>query len=334
MIRLKVAACILITTLGLPASAQDRVAIGTQRLTDNGALFLAAAEGYFRAEGIELGMTAYDSDQAAVESLAAGTTDFALAGFTPAAFNFAGKGVIKAIAAQTREKRFYEGTEIVASNVGFAKGLQKFEDLANKTVAVDSRSLTSLYQLDQIARIKKFDIKSVTVKPMPSLDALARAVGTNEVDAAVMPAAYVRELLSANRAKLVGWYSELDDLQFGALFVSTKMIVTRRAVVEKFVKAYRRGVADYAAALLRKDVHSKRTSDLKSHEAATKIARYVYPDRGDGGAATVEASAGFIEPQAQLDPADIERQVAWYKGRGLVDKNVNARDVLDPSFVK
>jgi NitT/TauT family transport system substrate-binding protein len=333
MIRLKVAACILVIGL-VPATAQDRVAIGTQRLTDNGALFLAAAEGYFRAEGIELGMTAYDSDQAAVESLAAGTTDFALAGFTPAAFNFAGKGVIKAIAAQTREKRFYEGTEIVASNVGFAKGLQKFEDLANKTVAVDSRSLTSLYQLEQIARIKKFDIKTVTVKPMPSLDALARAVGTNEVDAAIMPAAYVRELLSANRAKLVGWYSELDDLQFGALFVSTKMIATKRAVVEKFVKAYRRGVADYAAALLRKDIHSKRASDLQSHEAATKIARYVYPDRGNGGAATVEANANFIEPQAQLDPADIERQVAWYKGRGLVDKNVNARDVLDPSFVK
>jgi NitT/TauT family transport system substrate-binding protein len=334
MIRLRVAACIVVAALGLPASAQDRVAIATQRLTDNGALFLAASEGYFRAEGIELGMTAYDSDQAAVESLAAGTTDFALVGFTPAAFNFAGKGVIKAIAAQTREKRFYENTEVVASNVGFAKGLQKFEDLANKTVAVESKSLIPLYQLEQIARVKKFDVKSVTVKPMPSLDALARAVGTNEVDAAIMPAAYVRELLSANRAKLVGWYSELDDLQFGALFVSTKMIATKRAVVEKFVKAYRRGVADYAAALLRKDIHSKRASDIQSHEAATKIARYVYPDRGNGGAATVEASANFIEPQAQLDPADIERQVAWYKGRGLVDKNVNARDVLDPSFVK
>jgi len=334
MIRLKVATCILVAGLGLPAAAQERVAIGTQRLTDNGALFLAAAEGYFRAEGIELGMTAYESDQAVVESLAAGTTDFALAGFTPAAFNFAGKGVLKAIAAQTREKRFYENTDVVASNVGFAKGLQKFEDIANKTVAIDSRSMIPRFQLEQIARIKKFDVKSVTVKPLPSLDALARAVGTNEVDGAIMPAAYVRELLAANRAKLVGWYSELDDMQFGALFVSTKMIATKRAVVEKFVKAYRRGVADYAAALLRKDVHSKRASDLKSHEAATTIARYVYPDRGADGAATVEASANFIEPQAQLDPADIERQVAWYKARGLVDKNVNAREVLDPSFVK
>ena len=169
---------------------------------------------------------------------------------------------------------------------------------------------------------------------MPSLDALARAVGTNEVDAAIMPAAYVRELLSANRAKLVGWYSELDDLQFGALFVSTKMIATKRAVVEKFVQAYRRGVTDYAAALLRKDIHSKRTSDLKSHEAATTIARYVYPDRGNQRRGNGRGERQLHRAAGAARSADIERQVAWYKGRGLVDKNVNARDVLDPSFVK
>ena len=111
------------------------------------------------------------------------------------------------------------------------------------------------------------------------------------------------------------------------------MLETRRDVVEEFVRAYRRGAADYADALLRKDRNSKRTSDTKSHEAATMIARYVYPDRSDTGAAAVEASAYFIEPQARLDAADIERQIVWYKA-GLIDKNVAARDVVDPSFVK
>lgn len=78
--------------------------VGTQRLADNGALFLAAAEGYFKAEGIDLGMTAYESSQAVAETLASGTTDFGLAAFTPAAFNLAGKELIKAIAGQAREK--------------------------------------------------------------------------------------------------------------------------------------------------------------------------------------------------------------------------------------
>ena len=105
MSRLKLA--LLCIVIGLPslAAAQERVLVGTQRLAENGALFLAAAQGYFKAEGIDLGMTAYESDQAVAETLAAGTTDFGLAGFTPAAFNAGGKGLIKAIAAQVREKR-------------------------------------------------------------------------------------------------------------------------------------------------------------------------------------------------------------------------------------
>jgi NitT/TauT family transport system substrate-binding protein len=323
MIRFRVALVVAVAVVAWPAAAQERVAIGTQRLTDNGALFLAASQGYFKAEGIDLAMTAYETDQSVAETLAAGATDFGLAGFTPTAFNAAGKGLIKAIAAQAREKRNYEGTEIVASNVGFNRGLHKFEDIANKTIAISALGPVPLYQLEQIARVKHVDVSRITVKSMQTLDAVARAVGTNQVDAAIMPAPHARELLAANQAKLVGWYSELDEQQFGALFVSTKMIETRRGVVEKFIRAYRRGTTDYA-----------RTSDTRSHEAATTIARYVYPDRGDSGAAAVEAAAYFIEPQGGLDVTDIERQIAWYKAQGLIDKSVNAREVVDPSFIK
>ena len=128
----KVAPILIVASLVSPAAAQERVVIGTQRLTDNGALFLAAAAGYFKAEGIDLAMTAYENDRIVAETLASGATDLALTGFTPVAFNFAGKGTIKAIAARTREKRYYEGTELVVSNIGFRNGLQKFEDLVRQ----------------------------------------------------------------------------------------------------------------------------------------------------------------------------------------------------------
>ena len=121
MIRRAAISLVLVVNLAIPAAAQERVLVGTQRLTENGALFLAAAQGYFKAEGIDLGMTAYKFDQMVAETLAAGTTDFGLGGFTPAAFNAAGKGLIKAIAAQAREKRYYEGSEVVASNSALPK---------------------------------------------------------------------------------------------------------------------------------------------------------------------------------------------------------------------
>jgi NitT/TauT family transport system substrate-binding protein len=334
MIRLTVAIFVLISNPISAANAQERVVIGTQRLGENGALFLAAAQGYFKAEGIDLAMTAYDSDKAVAETLASGATDLGLARFTPAAFNAAGKGLIRVIAAQAREKRDYEGNQLVASSVGLQKGLRKFDNLADKTVAIDALGSTAHYQLQQIARIKHVDPARITVKALGTLDAIARAVGTDQVDAAIMPALYARELLIANQAKFLGWYSELDEQQLGALFVSKKMLETRRAVVEKFVQAYRRGAADYAAALLRKDRNSKRVSDIKSKEAATTIARYVYPDRGTDAAATVELGAYYIDPQARLDVADLARQIAWYKSQGLIDKAVDARTVIDASFVK
>src|SRR5262245_28479817 len=92
MSRLKFALLCIVIGLPSPAAAQERVLVGTQRLAENGALFLAAAQGYFKVGGIDLGMTAYESDQAVAETLAAGTTNFGLAGFTPAAFNAGGKG--------------------------------------------------------------------------------------------------------------------------------------------------------------------------------------------------------------------------------------------------
>ena len=334
MIRLTAAIFIFIANLISAANAQQRIVIGTQRLSENGALFLAAAQGYFKAEGLELAMTAYDSDKAVADMLASGATDFGLARFTPAAFDAAGKGLIRAIAAQAREKRDYEGSQIIASSIGFQKGLRKFDNLADKTVAIDALGSTAHYQLQQIARIKHVDPARITVKALGTLDAIARAVGTDQVDAAIMPSLYARELLVANQAKFLGWYSELDEQQLGALFVSKKLVETRRAMVEKFVHAYRRGAADYAAALLRKDRSSKRISDIKSKEAATTIARYVYPDRGTDAAATVELGAYYIDPQARLDVADVARQIAWYKSQGLIDKAVDARNVVDASFVK
>jgi len=121
MSRLKLAPLFVITSLPIPAAAQERVLVGTQRLAESGALFLAAAHGYFKVEGIDLGMTAYDSGQTVAETLAAGTTDFGLAGFTPAAFNAVGKGLIKAIAAQAREKRFYEAASLSSRTLALPK---------------------------------------------------------------------------------------------------------------------------------------------------------------------------------------------------------------------
>ncbi len=331
MILRAVALLVLIASTVSPVVAQERVTVATTREAANGALFLAAVRGYFKAEGIDLAMVAYPNAQAVVEAVASGQREFGLAAFSPAAFNLAGRGAIMVIAAQLREMRDYEGNEVIASNAAYEKGLRKFEDLASKVVAIDYLGTTLYYQLGQIARARGFDLAGVTVKSLAPFDDMAKAVVAGTVDAAILPAQYARDLLIASQAKLIGWYSEIDQQQTGALFTAPKTIQTRRATVEKFVRAYRRGVADYAAALLRHGRYGKRISDRASQEAAAIIARYVYPGRSSG-AAMIEANAYFMDPKARIDMTDIARQLTWYQAQGFVDKNVDAHAVVDLNF--
>jgi len=329
------AALSFITAVLSSAFAQERVTVGTVRAVSSGALFIAAAQGYFKAEGLDLEMTAYQSPQDVVEALAGNATDFGLADFTPTAFNLAGKGAIKAIAAQVREKHDYEGNAIVVSNGAYASGLRRIDELAGTTFAISQFGSAYHYQLGQTARAKRFELTGITLKAQQSLDATARAVGSGQVDAAILPVQYVRELLITNQARLIGWYSEVDEQQLGALFASKKMLETRRATVEKFLSAYRHGAADYASALLRRDRQTKRISDAQSQAVAATIARYVYPGQALAtAAATVEAGAYFMDPQARLDLADVARQVEWYKAQGLIDASVDTRTIVDSSLAK
>ena len=325
-----IASLLLPAAKGAAAAGPVHVTIGTMRTVRNSVLFLAAERGYFKAEGLDVEMTAYKSDSDVVQALAGGGTDFALAGFTTAAFKYAGEGLIKAIAVQAREKQDYEGNQIVVSNAVYSRGLRKPEQLAGISAAIGQIGSVYHYQFAQLARVKGFGIDKITLKPQASLDAIADAVSTGSVDAAILPSNYARGLLTSNQAKLVSWYSEIDEQELGALFVSAKLLKdkAKRATVEKFLRAYRKGAADYHDALMHHDKYGKRVSDTRAHEAASEIARYVFPLRA-GGSALVENNSYYLDPNAQIDMVDLTRQVEWYKAQGLIDKKIDAREIVD-----
>ena len=331
MILRALAIFIFIAGFASPATAVERVTVGLVRTASNGALFLAASQGYFKTEGLDLALRAYPSGNQVAQALAGGALDFGVAAYSATVFNLAGRGAITAIAAQARERRGYEGNALVASNAAYDRGLRGYADLADKVIAIRALGSPTHYQLGQIARLKGFALKSVTMKPLQSPDAMARALQNGKVDAAILPARYARDMLTASQGKFIGWYSELDEQQLGALFASAGMIARHRATVEKFVRAYRRGVADYAAALLRHGRFGKRVTDAKADAAAALIAAYLYPG-GSNGAGAVEASAYFIDPRARIDIGDVARQIAWYQAQGLVDKDVDARAAVDLNF--
>lgn len=330
---LRAAAVAIAVVWSVPAMAQERVTIAVTRASTNGALFLAAARGYFKAEGIEPDMTAYASDGEVVKAMAAGSADVALANWSIESVKLAKDAGFKAVAAQVREMEGYEGNEMVVSAAAYDRGIRKLDQLLSGVVVVDAVGSNLHYQLDQAQHAKGGKVFGFTLRFAGSPKAAAAAIREGRADMAVLPMIEARDLLSTNQGKLVAWCSQFSTSELGALFASQKMLTERRAVTEKFLRAYRRGAADYHASFLRLDKYSKRVSNATSQEAAKILAYYVYPRaRPHEALAMAEGEVHYMDAKAAVDTVDLDRRVAWYQAQGLLDKSLSAKSFVDLNF--
>jgi NitT/TauT family transport system substrate-binding protein len=164
-----------------------------------------------------------------------------------------------------------------------------------------------------------------------SIPNMMAALAGGQVDATILPANNALKLESDGSGKIIGWVHEHTLWQLGALFTSTKNVKDRRPMVERFVRAYQKGLADYAAAFLAKDSQGNRMIGEKAQAMLPILEKWVEPKPTLD---TVKVAANYMDPQGRLLVKNIYDQVAWYQAQGLVDKTVNAKDFVDLSFVK
>jgi NitT/TauT family transport system substrate-binding protein len=313
----------------------DKVKLGSLRFVSSGAVFVAIERGYFKDEGLDVLLTFFDAAQPVAVATASGDLDLGVTAFTGGFFNLAGKGALKIIAAQAKEAKGYEGNVVLVSNAAWDKGFRDVSQFAGHSIGITQIGSSFHYQIGQIAAAKGIDLKSIIIRPLQSLLAMAAALKTGQVDSIIIAPHLARAMIDNGDAKQIARYSDIDEYQFGGLFTTPKTIAARRPMLEKFVRAYQKGAGDYFAALLKRDSDGRRVFDGASAEVAGMIAKYLYPSEPPQKAATlVEASAFYVDPQARLDIADILKQIAWYKAQGLVAGEVDARGSLDLSFVK
>jgi len=324
-----------LASLAAPAGAAEKVAVGVLRFVSSGGLYLAVERGYFTAEGIDVELKFFEAAQPIAVAVVSGDVQFGLTAITAGSLNLAGKGGVKIIASQGAERKGITGNILVASNDAFAKGLTTPEKLDGANVAITQVGSSFHYQLGQIATAKGFPLERITMKPLQSIPNVVAAVKTGQVDAAILPPHIAEPMAARGEVKLITPLSAIADYQYGALFTAPRFITANRALVERFVRAYQKGLKDYADALLRADAAGKRIADDAAMRAGEQIGKYVYPSDPPAEAAKkVIASAVFCDPAGKVDAADIARQVAWYKQEKLVDAGVDAAAVIDASFAR
>jgi NitT/TauT family transport system substrate-binding protein len=318
-----------------PALAADKLSVGVLRFVSSAGLFLAQERGYFKQEGLEVNLVFFEAAQPIAVAVASGDIQFGVTAITGGTLNLAGKGALKMVAAQGAERRGFKGNALLVSAAAYARGITSLDKLAGTSVAITQVGSSHHYMIGQIAIAHKLDLASIALKPLQGIPNMVAALRSGQVDASLMTPQFARPLLEAGEAKQLAWFSDVADYQYGAVFAAPKLVSGTPDMVQRFVRAYGRGTAAYAQAFLRTSPDGNAIVDDDTRAAAVQLATYIYPnDAADKAVANIMAAVVYVEASAKLDPADIERQIAWFKKEKLVADGVDAKAFVDTSFAR
>lgn len=310
------------------AQSLEKVSIGVLRLSSSAPLFIARERGHFRDQGLEVEPKIFTAAQQVPVAVTSGDADFGVTGLTAGFFNLAGRGALKIIAGQSREAPGFQLNAFMATAKAQDEGFRGLKDLPGRRIGITTTGSTFHYSLGLVAKKLGFDLAKVTMVALQQLPAMAAAFKGNQVDGVVVPVTIARALEAEAAGKILGWVGDETPWQLGALFTSPKAIAERRPVVERFVRAWAKGCAEYNAAFNRRDPQGLAVKGPGYDELLAIIAKAVEqpPER-------VAVGLPFIDPQARLDVGDIHGQVAFWQAEKLV-READAKAIVDLGFVQ
>jgi len=311
---------------GLSTAAEaEAVKIGLLHTTGNGPAYIAAAKGYFAAEGLDAQLVYFDSAQPIAVAAASGDIDLAYTGLTGGFYGLASQGELRIVAGGARETPGFLYKPFLVSNRAWDAGLRAFKDLPGHSFGVSQIGSPPHYALGLIAEKYGFDVKTVRIQPLASIPNLVAGIVGGQVDTVMMPGNTAVPVLAKAEAKLMGYIGDEAPYQLVALMVSSKTADERHDMIEKALRALRKGARAYYDAF---------TPDGKRADGPTAAEMLEIVAKGAGQSpAEAGASLPYCDPEARLDVTDVLRQLAWYKAQGMVKGPAGGDTIIDRRYV-
>lgn len=318
-------------TAGAPAAfaqSLEKTNVGVLALSSSGPIFIAKAKGYFEKEGLDVELKMFTSAQQVPVAVASGDVEFGVTGLTAGFYNLAAKGAVTIVAAQSRDEPGFQLSAYVATNAAHAAGLKSPADLKGKRIAITTVGSTFHYMIGILGQKYGFSVKDVTMVPLQDIPKMTAAFKGGQVDAILAPATVARQVVADGAGTIIGWAGDETPWQLGALFAAPKSIKERRPVVEKFVRAYKTALAEYHAAFNTRDAAGTIVKG-PGYDALLAIIAEATKQKPE----IVAAGLPYVEPQGKLMIDDIINQVKFWQSENQVDKALDAKSVMDLSFV-
>ena len=328
---MRILACLALL-LALPAHAAEPLRIGLLHTLSPAPLYIAMERGYFRDEGLDASFRFFEAAQPIAAAAVSGDIDVGVTALTGGFFALAGRGTLKVIGGGLHEQQGYEGTAVLASAKAYAAGLTSVAKLPGHSLGITQFGASFHYIAGRIAEKEGFDLKAVTLRPLQTIGNMVAAVRTNQVDATMAVASQAKPLEASGEARIIAWVGDVVPYQLTAVFAPSAMLEKRADALQRFARAYQRGVADYRHAFLRLDAAGKPVRDASTEAMFPLLTKYVFIGDPDAPRKIIEG-VGYYDEGGRLDVADVAAQLRWFVAQGLVKTAVDPADVIDTRFI-
>jgi NitT/TauT family transport system substrate-binding protein len=312
----------------LAAEAPEKlpVRVGLTRETANAPFLVALDAGDFQAGGLAPEVRFFKTDALVSLAVASGKVDIGMASLSAPFFSAAAGRGLKAIASRSSDQTGLPMYVLLFSQKARAAGLTGVRGLPNARIGVAGADSGAYYALFSIASRFKLDPGSIKTVPLKSPGGELAALARGDIDAALLPFPTALPLAKDGRSMLR--LSDFAQWQEGVVFTTGDNIAKRRDLVERFVRAYQHGTADYQLNFLNYDDGGDFIPGPQYEKYLASLARTlkVAPD-------FLAKTKTYCDRRANLDVADVGKQVQFWQAQGRLDKGVAATEVLDVSFI-
>ena len=335
-LRRRAALALIAAGIAAPARAQapvrPAIRLGLLRTASPAPFYIAQSRGWFADAGVPVEFKFFEAAQPIAAAAVSGDTDVGVTALTGGFFALAGKGELKIIGGGLHEQKGFDLTAVLVSKQAFDAGLTSLDRLGGHSFGITQFGSSFHYMIGQLAAEQKFDLKSISLRPLQQVPNMVAAVRSGQVDATMAIASMARPLEASGDAKIIGWVGDHVPYQITALFAAAGMIEKRAEDLRTFCKVYQRGVAAYRAAFLRRDAAGAPIFDAETDAAIADIIKFVFI--GDPAAATkIKAGLGWYDEGAALDVADVRLQLAWFSAQGMVKGEIDPAAIIDTRFL-
>jgi NitT/TauT family transport system substrate-binding protein len=311
-----------------PAAAADQVRVGIARTISDVGYYVADAMGFFRAEGLEISLVNFSSAAQMVAPL--GTGELEVGGGTVSAgfYNAFGRGILmKIVADQGSIRPGYGFSSLMVRKDHVESGRYKtFTDLKGMKIAVGAPGTGSASALNEALKkggLKFSDVEVVYIGFPEHLPAYKN----KGIDASITNEPTMTRAIEDGAAVRAAGNDVIHPGQQTAVVFFADQFIRKRALAERFMRAYIRGVRVYHDAL-----EGGRIAGPNADEVIAILTRYT-PIKDPAMFRRMVPS--WVDPNGEVNLASLRKDLAFFRQLGMIErKDIDVEAVLDDTFAK